>query len=488
MMGFSSFLAVYFSIMNLEQSVKDLQAQNTEFQALILNLSKGQDELKSLLTKKEKKTKKPKGVLNMGRRFKGPLKKVEEAEAPKEGKKTRVKKLRPILQLRDAETSEDSGEDEQDNDSIKTDAKSNHDSAKLSEEEEDYYHEDEHPDDKYKMLEERLRSVEIQKIPGLDFEELGLVPGVVIPPKFKTPAFAKYDGVSCPKMHLRSYVRKIQPHTADKRLWIHFFQESLSGTQLEWYYQLESTNIRTWEDLVVAFYQQYQYNADLAPTRIQPQNMSMGPEESFKEYAQKWRDLAGRVKPSLTDRELVDMFMNTLTGPFYSHLLGSSSSGFTDLILTGERVESGIRSRKIQVATSSVTIKKPYNGKNESKTVGAILVSSQAPTQQPQKDHRKQQGGQRTWKSKPKRSFTPLHMPLSQALQHLLNQSLITLLPPYSAPANPAPGYKHNARCAYHSNSPGHVTEDCGSLKHKIQELIDEGVIEFGQPEEPHKV
>src|SRR3954469_6557051 len=100
--GLSSFLAVYFSIMNLEQSVKDLQAQNTEFQALILNLSKGQDELKSLLTKKEKKTKKPKGVLNMGRRFKGPLKKVEEAEAPKEGKKTRGKKLRPILQLRDA--------------------------------------------------------------------------------------------------------------------------------------------------------------------------------------------------------------------------------------------------------------------------------------------------------------------------------------------------------------------------------------------------
>src|SRR3954467_4805647 len=307
----------------------------------------------------------------MGRRFKVPLKKVEEAEAPKEGKKTRGKKLRPILQLKDAETSEDSDEDEQDDDaSIKTDAKSNHDSAELSEEEEeDYYHEGEHPDDKYKMLEERLRSVEIQKVPGLDFEELGLVPGVVIPPKFKTPAFAKYDGVSCPKMHLRSYVRKIQPHIADKRLWIHFFQESLSGTQLEWYYQLESTNIRTWEDLVVAFYQQYQYNADLAPTRIQLQSMSMGPKESFKEYAQNWRDLAGRDKPSLNDRELVYMFMNTLTGPFYSHLLGSSSSGSTDLILTGERVESGIRSGKIRVGSSSGTTKKHFNGRADSNAV-----------------------------------------------------------------------------------------------------------------------
>src|SRR4051812_21430065 len=416
-MSLSSVLAVYFSIMNLEQSIKDLQAQNAEFQALILNLSKGQDELKSLLTKKEEKTKKPKGVLNLGRRFKDPLKKVEEAETPKEGKKTLGKRLRPILQLRDAEASEDSDKYEQDDDaSIKTEAKSNHDSAKPSKEEEDYYHENEHPDDKYKLLEECMKAMEIQKVPGLDFEDLGLISGVVIPPKFKTPTFAKYDRVSCPKLHLKSYVRKIQPHTADKKLWIHFFQESLSGIQLEWYYQLKGTNIHTWEDLASAFYVQYQYNADLAPTRMQLQSMSMGSNESFKEYAQKWRDLAGRVKPSLADREMVDMFMNTLTGPFYSHLLGSSSSRFTELILTGERVESGIRSGKIQVTTSSGTIKKSYNGRNESDTVGAILVSNQASIQQ-QNNQRKP--------SASKRQFTKINMSLTQALQHLLKAELL---------------------------------------------------------------
>ena len=75
--------------------------------------------------------------------------------------------------------------------------------------------------------------MEIQGVTGLDFEELGLVSGVVIPQKFKVPTFSKYDGVSCPKLHLRSYVKKIQPHMADKNLWVHFFQESLSGTQLD---------------------------------------------------------------------------------------------------------------------------------------------------------------------------------------------------------------------------------------------------------------
>ena len=96
--------------------------------------------------------------------------------------------------------------------------------------------------------------MEIQRVPGLNFEKLRLVFGVVILQKFKVSVFAKYDGVSCPKMHLRYYVRKIQPHTADKDLWVQFFQDSLFGTQLEWFYQLERANIRNWEDLAAAFY------------------------------------------------------------------------------------------------------------------------------------------------------------------------------------------------------------------------------------------
>ena len=45
------------------------------------------------------------------------------------------------------------------------------------EEEEEDYSEEQYPpaDDKYKHLEERLSVMEIQKVPGLDFEELDLV-------------------------------------------------------------------------------------------------------------------------------------------------------------------------------------------------------------------------------------------------------------------------------------------------------------------------
>ena len=66
--------------------------------------------------------------------------------------------------------------------------------------------------------------------------------------------------------------------------------------------------------------------------------MSQGPKESFKEYAQMWRELAARVQPPLMERELIDMFMITLQGPFYEHMIGSTSAGFADLVMAGERI------------------------------------------------------------------------------------------------------------------------------------------------------
>ena len=63
------FFVVYFSIMNpessTEQSIKALQAQNAQFQELIMSLAQGQEELKALLVKKKKRT----VLFNTGRRF-----------------------------------------------------------------------------------------------------------------------------------------------------------------------------------------------------------------------------------------------------------------------------------------------------------------------------------------------------------------------------------------------------------------------------------
>ena len=48
--------------------------------------------------------------------------------------------------------------------------------------------------------------------------ELGLVPNVVILPKFKVPNFDKYKGTTCPKNHLKMYCRKMRAYASECRM------------------------------------------------------------------------------------------------------------------------------------------------------------------------------------------------------------------------------------------------------------------------------
>ena len=43
-------------------------------------------------------------------------------------------------------------------------------------------------------------------------------------------------------------------------------------------------------------------------------------------------------------------------------------------------------------------------------------------------------------------------------------------------------------RCAYHSDSPGHSTDDCWALRNKVQDLIDAKEVQFEAPEKPNVV
>lgn len=217
---------------------------------------------------------------------------------------------------------------------------------------------------KLQSLEERLKAIEGQGALGMDLTDLGLVPGVRIPHKFKVPTFEKYTGLTCPKTRVKSYYRKTAAYSDDEKLLMHFFQDSLAGASLDWYMRLERTHVRNWRDLVDAFLRHYQYNIDMAPSRAQLQSLSQGANESFKEYAHKWRELAARVQPPMLEKEMIDLFMGTLQGAFYDRMIGTTTTGFSELVMAGERIEAGIKAGKIQVSidNSGSSGKKSFGG------------------------------------------------------------------------------------------------------------------------------
>jgi len=201
-------------------------------------------------------------------------------------------------------------------------------------------------------LEERVEGMEGNNEFGFDALDMCLVSNVVIPPKFKIPDFKKYKGLTCPRNHLIMYCRKMGVASQDDKLLIHFFQDSLSGASLNWYMHLEKTQIRTWRDFVEVFVKQYKYNMGMAPDRMQLQDLTKRGTETFKEYAQRWRELASQVEPPLSERELVRIFISTLQAPYYEKVIGSASSSFSELVIIGEMGEVDLKNGKILNAQS----------------------------------------------------------------------------------------------------------------------------------------
>ena len=99
--------------MDLEQTVKDLQVQNTRFQQLIMALAKGQEELKTLLAKeKKKKEKKPTGVVIMGRRFQGQTRRTLDIAITSDEREGKGKETAVLSESEEEEEEEDYSEEQ----------------------------------------------------------------------------------------------------------------------------------------------------------------------------------------------------------------------------------------------------------------------------------------------------------------------------------------------------------------------------------------
>ncbi|XP_052478518.1 uncharacterized protein LOC128034026 [Gossypium raimondii] len=203
-------------------------------------------------------------------------------------------------------------------------------------------------EDRCRWLEEKFRAMENTDYQcGVDAKDLSLVLDLVLSPKFKMPEFEKYNGTSCPEAHITMFCRRMTGYGNNDQLLIHCFQDSLIGFAAKWYNQLSRANIHSWKDLARAFIKQYNHVTDMTIDRITLQNMEKKQNESFRQYAQRWREVATQVQPPLLEKETTMLFINTLEAPFINHMLGSATMNFSDMVMSGEMIENAIRSGRI---------------------------------------------------------------------------------------------------------------------------------------------
>lgn len=114
--------------------------------------------------------------------------------------------------------------------------------------------------------------------------------------------------------------------------------------------------------------------------------LSQESNESFKGYAQRWRELEAHVEPPQLEKELMDLFRDTLQSPYFERMLSNATSDFDHLVSIGERVECVLKSGRIQRASSIQNIENESMGSSqeeEKDEVNAVRETPQAPYQTP---------------------------------------------------------------------------------------------------------
>ena len=99
---------------------------------------------------------------------------------------------------------------------------------------------------------------------------------------------------------------------------------------------------------------------------------------TFKEYAQRWRELATQITLPLKEKEMTKIFLKTLSSFYYERMIASAPSDFTKMVNIGMRLEEGVRVGRLSRDEASTSKRYGSNfGKKKDSETNAVISGRQ---------------------------------------------------------------------------------------------------------------
>ena len=111
---------------------------------------------------------------------------------------------------------------------------------------------------------------------------------ITLPPKFKIFDMGKFIGTRDPKQNARMYLRIIKMKGLDEKQTLYAFPLSLMGGASRWYYSLDPSKTKVWNELVELFMDQFIFNTMIDVTLRDLETTKQGVGETFSKYMTRW--------------------------------------------------------------------------------------------------------------------------------------------------------------------------------------------------------
>ena len=152
------------------------------------------------------------------------------------------------------------------------------------------------------------------------------------------------------------------------------------GGASRWYYSLDPSKTKVWNELVDLFMDQFIFNTMIDVTLRDLETTKQGMGETFSKYMTKWKTKASRIVNRLSEKDQINMIIKNLLPTYNSRPLSLPISSFGELCDCGTRIEDALNNGQLEKGESKPLTKKTYGGEaTTTKAPNPVNVSAILP-------------------------------------------------------------------------------------------------------------
>ncbi|KAF9661841.1 hypothetical protein SADUNF_Sadunf19G0110700 [Salix dunnii] len=215
-----------------------------------------------------------------------------------------------------------------------------------------------------------------------------------MPLSYQPPKFQQFDGKGNHRQHIAHFVETCNNAGTNGDLMVKQFVRSLKGNAFDWYTDLESCSIDTWEQLEREFLNRF-YSTRRVVSMIELTNACQWKEEPVIDYIHRWRNLSLNCRDRLTETSALDMCIQGMHWGLRYILQGIKPKSFEELATRAHDMELSITA----AGSSLLPMQEPKRNKPEGRRFGkstlkvegkqSLVVNStvRVPTRVKRNDH-----------------------------------------------------------------------------------------------------
>lgn len=313
------------------------------------------------------------------------------------------------------------------------------------------------------QLEELVKRMSENSVQGprvADYEIKGQ-----LPKKFVITDLPKFKGTEDPEDHLRTFNISMVLKGMSKELFTSVFPITLDTHPSRWFKTLNQAKLDDWEYIKHEFLKQYRYNSQLPVGLRELEATKQGERENFSTFLNRWREKAAQMTNRPNEEDQVRMVIKNLQPKYREPLKFQPIDSFTGLYKVGLLVEEDVQAQKSKGNGGGFNKK---GGSSFSNTDQVSHITNDNSSNHPGSFNNRPRG--------PPRTFLPIGMTYEQAFDRLTAKGALAPIGPTPDPSDDkkSRNWNPNAYCKFHQGR-GHTTENCIVLKHRIQDMVEDG-------------